>query len=141
MLFSLYINDLPQILKDNELGVKIDEVTKVPGLLYADGLARFADSDDNLNKAFDEVNEWCRDCDLKVNVEKCNVIHFRKKTTKQTRCVFKIGEQTIQTTQSCKYLGVVLNEFYQDKTMISEALNKGRKALYEVIRMKNELDR
>ena len=56
---------------------------------------------DNLNKAFDVVNGWCKDCDLKV---KCNVIHFRKKKTKQTRCVFKIGEQTIQTTQSYKYL-------------------------------------
>ena len=74
-----------------------------------------------------------------MNVEKCNVIHFRKKRTKQTRCVFKIGEQTIQITQSYKYLGVVLNEFLEDKAMISEALNKGRKALFEVIRMKRQI--
>ena len=81
---------------------------------YADDLAIFADSDDNLNKAFDVVNEWCKVCDLKVNVE-CNVIHFRRKKTEQTRCVFKIGDQIIQTTQSYKYLGVVLNEFLEDK--------------------------
>ena len=92
-----------------------------------------------MNRAFDVVNEWCKDWDLKVNVEKCNVIHFRKKRTKQTRCVFKIGEQTIQITQSYKYLGVVLNEFLEDKAMISEALNKGRKALFEVIRMKRQI--
>ena len=79
MLFSLYINDLPQLLKDNELGVKFDEVTRVPGLLYADDLVIFADNDDNLNRAFDVVNEWCKDWDLKVNVEKCNVIHFSLK--------------------------------------------------------------
>ena len=139
LLFRLYINELPQLLKDNGLGVKVDEGTKVPGLLYADDLAIFADSDDNLNKAFDVVNEWCKVCDLKVNVEKCNVIHFRRKKTEQTRCVFKIGEQIIQTTQSYKYLGVVLNEFLEDKAMISEALNKGRKALYEVIRMKRQI--
>ena len=42
-------------------------------------------SDDNLNKAFDVVNEWCKVCDLKVNVEKCNVIHFRRKKTERTR--------------------------------------------------------
>ena len=49
----------------------------------------------------------------------------------------------IQTTQLYRYLGVRLNEFLEDKTMISEALNKGRKALYEVIRMKktNRTDR
>ena len=68
-----------QLIKDNGSGVKVDEVTKVPGLLYADDLAIFADSDDNLNKTFDVVNEWCKDCDLKVNAEKCNVFHFRKK--------------------------------------------------------------
>ena len=85
------------------------------------------------------VNEWCKYCDLKVNVEKCKVIHFRKKKTERTRCVFKIGDQIIQTTQSYKYLGVVLNEFLEDKAMISEALNKGRKALYEVIRMKRRI--
>ena len=31
-------------------GVKIDEFTRVPGLLYEDDLAIFADSDDNLIK-------------------------------------------------------------------------------------------
>ena len=136
MLLSLYINELPQFLKDNGLGVK---VTKVPGLLYADDLAIFVNSDDNLNKAFDAVNEWCKDCDLKVNVEKCNVIHLIKKKTEQTRCVFKIGEQIIQTTQSYRYLGVVLNEFLEDKAMIGEALNKGRKALDKVIRIKRQI--
>ena len=78
LLFSLYINDLLQLLEDNGLGVKVNKVTKVPGLLYADDLAIFAD---NLNKVFDVLNEWCKDCKLKVNVEKCNVIHFRKKRT------------------------------------------------------------
>ena len=97
LLFSLYINESPQLSKDNGLGVKVNKFTKVPGLLYADDLAILADSDENLNKAFDVVNEWCKDCDLKVNVKKCNVIHFRKKKTKQTRCVFEIGEQKIQT--------------------------------------------
>ena len=29
-LFSLYTNELPQLLKDNGLGVKVDEVMKVP---------------------------------------------------------------------------------------------------------------
>ena len=24
------------------------------------------------------VNEWCKDCDLKVNVEKCNVIERKR---------------------------------------------------------------
>ena len=67
-----------------------------------------------------------------------NVIHFRKKKTKQTRCVFKIGKQIIQTMQSYRCLGVVLNKFYKTTT-ISEALNKGRKALYEVMRMKRQI--
>ena len=48
-------------------------------------------------------------------------------------------QQIIQTTQSYRYLGVVLNEFLEDKTMISKALNKGRKVLYEVIRMKRQI--
>ena len=46
---------------------------KVPELLYAEDLAIVADNDNNLNKAFDVVNEWCKG-DLKVNVKKCNVI-------------------------------------------------------------------
>ena len=33
---------------------------------------------------------------------------------------------------------VVLDEFLEDNAMISEALNKGRKALYKVIRMKRQ---
>ena len=39
-------------------------------------------------------------------------------------------------------VGIAHHCFYsdaEDKTMISEALNKGRKALYEVIRMKRQI--
>ena len=55
------------------------KLQKYQGYYMQMTLQIFADSDDNLNKTFDVVNEWCKDCDLKVNAEKCNVFHFRKK--------------------------------------------------------------
>ena len=39
--------------------------------MYADNLVIVADSDENLNKVFDVVNEWCKDNNLKVNVKNC----------------------------------------------------------------------
>ena len=42
-LVVLVCKRITAAFKDNGLGVKVDEVTKVPGLLYADDLAIFDD--------------------------------------------------------------------------------------------------
>ena len=69
-MFVIYINDMPD---------KIENVTK----LFADDSKIISVINgklelDKLQKDLDELDYWCRTWDMKLNVEKCKVMHFGK---------------------------------------------------------------
>ena len=48
-------------------------------LLYADDIVLLAPSAKNLQGLINVVAEWCTKWNMHLNLEKTNVIHFRKK--------------------------------------------------------------
>ena len=104
LLFSLYVNDLMEVLRREEIGIRIDNLT-IPGLLFADDLVITAEKSSDLNRALEVVYGWCNRWKLKINAEKCSVVHFRKKGVKRSSVEFKIGEEILSMVSEYKYLG------------------------------------
>ena len=92
LLFSLYVNDLMEVLRREEIGIRIDNLT-IPGLLFADDLVITAEKSSDLNRALEVVYGWCNRWKLKINAEKCSVVHFRKKDEKDPVWNLKLGKR------------------------------------------------
>ena len=82
-IFSLYINDLVNELNSLNLGVPIDD-ENVCALLYADDIVLFSDTEANLQSLLNTVQKWCSQWRLKINLNKTNIVHFRKQSQNRT---------------------------------------------------------
>ena len=116
-------------------GIEVEDI-RIPGLMFADDIVVFAESEVQLNRALEVVNKWCCKWKMKINVSKSGVIHFRdKKQIKRCKEVFRIGEEVIQMVAEYKYLGVINDESLKGDTMMESVMENSRKALYGVNRL------
>ena len=77
VLFSLYISSLVEKLRGAGVGIEC-RGQRIPALLYADDMVILADDEGMLRRALAEMGEWCVEWSVKVNVNKCGVMHMRK---------------------------------------------------------------
>ena len=73
-LFSLYINNLAEEIKNLDIGVSIGESI----LLYnADDIILLSETEIGLQKTLGCLSQWCLRWQLVIDGVKTNVIHFR----------------------------------------------------------------
>ena len=80
------------------------------------------------------LEEWCSRWGMKVNVEKSAIIHFRKKSCLQWDHEFSIGGEVIPMVTKYKYLGCVIDEFFDLNAMVDDRVEAGRRALGYLLR-------
>ena len=112
-LFSLFLNDLATGIKGLQCGVNLGDDFLCSILLYADDIVLFADSEENLQKQLDYLNNWCKKWRLMVNSSKTEVVHFRPKRRPRTSFSFHIGDSCLNIASHYRYLGLVFNEFLE----------------------------
>ena len=71
---------------------------------------------------------------MKVNVEKCGVMHMRKKGVNRSDEGFLVGGKVIKVVEEYKYLGCVVDEHLSNVRMIEERAKAGAKALSDWLR-------
>ena len=108
-LFGIYINDLAAELKSLNIGISINDVN-VCTLMYADDIVLIAENENDLQSLLNCVYDWCYKWRLMVNIDKTNVVHFRKVRTLRTNFEFKYGEKNLDIINQYKYLGIILDE-------------------------------
>lgn len=92
-------------------------------LLYADDFALIADTEEFLEVHV--LSNRCEDSEMSINIDKTKVIHFRNRARLHT--VFRLtrGNQIVDITPSCRYLGRVIDEHLNygltDKAVASAA--------------------
>ena len=75
-LFNIYLNDLTRDLKELELGVSLGD-TQICFLLHTDDIVLTSKNEQNLQKMLDYVGYWCHKWQMKVNIDKIKIIHFK----------------------------------------------------------------
>ena len=63
---------------------------------------------------------------MKVNVEKCGVMHLRRKGVKRSDERFLEGDKDIKVMEEYKYLGSVVDEYLSNVRMLYRGESKGR---------------
>lgn len=84
LLFVIFINDLAIDINNLNLAIEtgIDEQINI--IMYADDIVLMADSEDDLQKMLDSLNNWTTLWHLEVIVDKTKVMHCRKQSPQVT---------------------------------------------------------
>ena len=127
LLFLVFINDLLDRLKAAKIGVRIPgfqadnpfsaaarQDPRLCGLLWADDVALLTETPEELAKAFELIDQWCKDWLLDVNALKSNVMVIGRKPKRSYKALvrlaeakpFMLGGGVVSPTKSYKYLGV-----------------------------------
>ena len=137
LLFSLYINDLEEYLlaKGNNFIDFKDEICnnymKLLVLLYADDTIVLSNTAAGLQKALDDLSNYCTEWKLQVNSGKTKVIIFSKRKPKNLP-VFTYNNEALENVSEFKYLGVYFKSngnFNKHKMHIKETASKAMFAL------------
>ena len=89
----------------------------------------FAEGEDELRRGLGVLDEWCREWGMKVNADKCGVMHIRRRSVRRTMSAFSVGGDMVRVVQSYKYLGCIVNEQMDSMKMVGDRANIGRGAL------------
>ena len=100
VLFCLFVADLPNYLLHK--GVLCGSIF-IKYLQFADDLALIAESADELQKAINCLERYCKSNCLNINVEKTKVLVFHK--GRKPSHTFYLGDKEIEQVNSFVYLG------------------------------------
>ena len=101
LIFVLFINDLPTVLKFSKI------------LLFADDakIFRYTNSSDDCEKLQTDFNNlliWCKQSDLSINVGKCNILTFCRKRS-MVKCDYMLENTKISQVSEFCDLGVTFD--------------------------------
>ena len=127
-LFNLYINDLACKIKESGLGVSVhNEVVSL--LMYADDLVLVSENEKDLQSMLNILDDWCSEWNVMINEQKSKVMHFRNKSVSLTASNFTCGTKNIEKCTHYKYLGLMLNEFYDYEQIAKHVAQSAHRAL------------
>ena len=90
LVFSLYINGVVEKLREAKVSVRCG-VKQVPALLFADDMVILDEGEKELRRWMGVLEEWCSEWAMKVNADKCGVMHIRRNGVKRTTSLFSFA--------------------------------------------------
>ena len=115
-------------LREAKVGVRCGE-EQVPALLFEDDMVILAEGEEELRRGLGVLEEWCSEWAMKVNADKCGVMHLRRNGVKRTTSLFSVGGERVKVVKSYKYLGCIVNEHMDCREIVRERATAGRGAL------------
>ena len=111
LLFSLYINDLPDVVTTGSINIFADDTC-----LYTSGHC-ISDTISSVNKNLDRVPAWFKDNKMELNLSKtksmiigCSRLRHRYIERSSFRIMIYIYDQPVEIVSKYKYLGVIIDE-------------------------------
>ena len=137
LLFILYLNDLPRVVKHCKIS------------LYADDTCVYVASKDPaeleamLNKDLESMSKWYSHNELLLNAKKCKLILFgtKKNLLKFQQVKIHIDGCKLDVVDEFKYLGVILDKNLSWKPQIENVKSKILRNFYVLRRTRPFIDR
>ena len=101
-------------------------------LLYADDLILLSQSEHGLQRCLDKLSCYTKKWQMSINIKKTKAIIFNK-SGKIFRSEFKLGNQPIQVTDSCVYLGITFPPSGSFLLAQKKIHNKATRSLYSFL--------
>jgi len=136
LLFILYINDLPTVLKHSK------------AIIFADDTTIYTSSNDknvlyeNMNIDLNNLATWFNSNKLSLNLDKTNSMLLnpkRFKSSDQNLNILQIDNHIIKPKTDIKFLGIIINEHLDWTNNLKTTTSKLSKSVYVLNKVKNFL--
>ena len=127
-LFKIYIKDLSPKLDFDNCPKLIDQL--ISHLLWADDLILLALDPRTLQKQLDELNNFCSQWGIEVNVDKTKLMVFNSQYAERYQVMPRIGKHSLKKVSSYCYLGIEIHETGSFAIARTELKKKAMRALY-----------
>jgi hypothetical protein len=140
LLFGLFIDRLEAFLASEHprIGVNLHGIL-INLLLYADDLVLMAETPDDLQSLLDSLSVFCDLNSMTVNVKKSEALIFNPQSSSPPHPVQYNGSD-LTWQPSFIYLGIIYDSINGIQGAGDRCLQKGRGALYSLVRRCNQLD-
>lgn len=138
LLFNLFMNDLPDTIQDFDPVQLGNSDTNV--LMYADDLILMSESKEGLQSCLNNLNVYCSKWNLKVNIDKTQIMVFNKSGRLLLKNKFYFGSNELKLTQEYKYLGILMKPSGVFSHSVKQLSNKALKVVF-MIRRKFNFDK
>ena len=136
LLFIMYMNDLPQVIRNCKVS------------LYADDTCIYFASNDpgELEKAINDdlsaISDWLLHNKLMLNVKKCQymIISSKRNCKKFANLNIKIENTSLEKVNKCKYLGVVIDSDLSWKPQVENVKSKVLRNFHVLRRARQFID-
>lgn len=140
VLFSIFMNDLPDFLRNaNCKGVNMND-HNFNCLMYADDLLLLSESADDLQHSINSLHNYSQEWKLKVNIAKTKVMIFNKQGRTINDHFFKCDNEQIEVVSKQTYLGLNFTPSGKFTYSRETLVKKGNKALASIRRMLSNCD-
>ncbi|KAH6585617.1 hypothetical protein BASA50_001225 [Batrachochytrium salamandrivorans] len=111
LLFNLFINDILDGVAPITVPGLPQDTNPIRGLMYADDVAVFADSEQSLLAASTAIEQWANQWEMQFGVAKCGIISFTGHLAPRldSPLDIRLHEQLVSRVESYKYLGVLID--------------------------------
>ena len=130
-LYKIYIDPLLDILKSKRLGLRIG-TTHIGNPTCADDVVLLAPSVEELQQMLQEAVRFSRKNRYRIHPTKtCVSLLSKLKTDKN--CVWKLGENTVELSDSCLHLGVTRAGKNESAINVKERITAARRTAYSLM--------
>ncbi|KAH9267040.1 hypothetical protein BASA83_010240 [Batrachochytrium salamandrivorans] len=111
LLFNLFINDILDGVAPITVPGLPRDTSPIRGLMYADDVAVFADSEQSLLAASTAIEQWANQWEMQFGVAKCGIISFTGHLAPRldNPLDIRLHGQLVSRVESYKYLGVLID--------------------------------
>ncbi|KAH6590343.1 hypothetical protein BASA50_009318 [Batrachochytrium salamandrivorans] len=111
LLFNLFINDILDGVAPITVPGLPRDTDPIRGLMYADDVAVFADSEQSLLAASTAIEQWANQWEMQFGVAKCGIISFTGHLVSRldNPLDIRLHGQLVSRVESYKYLGVLID--------------------------------
>ncbi|KAH9263935.1 hypothetical protein BASA83_012641 [Batrachochytrium salamandrivorans] len=138
LLFNLFINDILDGVAPITVPGLSRDTTPIRGLMYADDVAVFADSEQSLLAASTAIEQWAIQWEMQFGVAKCGIISFTGHLVSRldNPLDIRLHGQLVSRVESYKYLGILIDSKLDHSAWLKQkrfALEHTISALYPVL--------
>ena len=130
LLFSIYVNDLPNSVNTCDINMFADDTE----LHYCH--SHLQRVEEVLQNELEQVSNWMTVNRLKLNVDKslCMLVGTRQRVSGKTLCL-SLGDSLLRQVSSTKYLGVCIDSHLTWQNHIDYVLKRVRGKMYSINRL------
>ena len=130
LLYSIFVNDMPYVLKNTGMGIYADDTTMYASSKSIEHVNMMLQQELNL------VSEWIIENKLKLNVKKtkCMVVGSNYALRTDKTLSLSLQDATIEQVKEVKLLGVIIDETLSWSTQIKNTVGRMCNGIYAIRR-------